>query len=69
MMDYRLEGMAQLMARCAGTKQDGTRCAATVQPPQRFYWWHDPANSEQRNRLHRGAVEARVPPRQAIPMP
>lgn len=36
--------------RCGGTKRDGSACTATVQPPQRFCWWHDPANAQQRRR-------------------
>jgi hypothetical protein len=38
------------MARCAGTKRNGARCTATVEPPQAFCWWHDDANAEQRRR-------------------
>ena len=38
------------MALCAGTKQNGERCTATVEPPQRYCWWHDPANAEERRR-------------------
>lgn len=39
-----------MMAVCAGTKRDGGRCTATVDPPQEYCWWHDPANAEQRRR-------------------
>jgi hypothetical protein len=39
-----------LAVRCGGTKRDGSPCTATVQPPQRFCWWHDPANAQQRRR-------------------
>jgi hypothetical protein len=39
-----------LMATCAGTKRDGSPCTATVEPPQRFCWWHNPENAEQRRR-------------------
>jgi hypothetical protein len=39
-----------LAVRCGGTKRDGSACTATVQPPQRFCWWHDPANAQQRRR-------------------
>ena len=35
---------------CGGTKRDGSPCTATVQPPQRFCWWHDPANADKRRR-------------------
>lgn len=38
------------MAVCAGTKRDGSRCTATVEPPQSYCWWHDPANAEERRR-------------------
>ena|SRR5215204_5795385 len=38
------------MATCAGIKRDGGRCTATVEPPQRFCWWHDPKNAERRRR-------------------
>jgi hypothetical protein len=39
-----------LAVRCAGTKRDNSPCTATVEPPQRFCWWHDPANAEKRRR-------------------
>ncbi len=38
------------MALCLGTKRNGERCTATVEPPQAFCWWHDDANAEQRQR-------------------
>lgn len=38
------------MARCAGLKRDGSPCTATVNPPQTYCWWHDPANTEQRKK-------------------
>lgn len=38
------------MAVCAGKKRDGGRCTATVEPPQTYCWWHDPANAEKRRR-------------------
>src|SRR5215210_3094167 len=38
------------MAQCAGTKRNGERCTATVEPPQTYCWWHDPANAEERRR-------------------
>ena len=38
------------MNRCPGTKRDGSRCTVTVEPPQTYCWWHDPANSETRKR-------------------
>ena len=39
-----------MTAVCAGTKRDGSRCTATVEPPKRYCWWHDPANAERRRR-------------------
>ena len=39
-----------MAVRCAGTKRDGSECTATVEPPQRFCWWHDPANADKRRR-------------------
>jgi hypothetical protein len=39
-----------LAVRCAGTKRDNSPCTATVEPPHRFCWWHDPANAEKRRR-------------------
>jgi hypothetical protein len=38
------------MAVCAGYKRDGSNCTATVEPPQRYCWWHDPANKEERKK-------------------
>jgi hypothetical protein len=38
------------MPGCAGFKRDGGHCTATVEPPQRYCWWHDPANAEMRRR-------------------
>ena len=35
---------------CAGIKRHNTRCTATVEAPQKYCWWHDPANSEKRRR-------------------
>jgi hypothetical protein len=39
-----------LMAVCCGIKRDGGRCTATVEPPQKYCWWHDPANADRRRR-------------------
>ena len=39
-----------MAVRCAGTKRDGSPCTATVEPPHRFCWWHDPANADKRRR-------------------
>ena len=36
------------MHRCLGTKRDNSPCTVTVEPPQTYCWWHDPANAEQR---------------------
>ena len=39
-----------MMAVCSGIKRDGGRCTATVEPPQDYCWWHDPANADKRKR-------------------
>ncbi len=39
-----------MAVRCAGTKRNNSPCTAAVEPPQRFCWWHDPANSDKRRR-------------------
>jgi len=39
-----------LAVKCAGTKRDNSPCTATVEPPHRFCWWHDPANADKRRR-------------------
>ena len=36
------------MNRCCGTKRDNSPCTVTVEPPQNYCWWHDPAHAEQR---------------------
>jgi hypothetical protein len=38
------------VGKCLGTKQDGSQCTVSVNPPQRHCWWHDPANSVKRQR-------------------
>ncbi len=38
------------MARCAGTKRDGSRCTTIVKPPLTHCYQHDPARSEERQR-------------------
>jgi hypothetical protein len=48
-----------LMAVCAGTKRDGSRCTATVEPPQTYCWWHDPANADERRRAASKAGKSR----------
>ena len=39
-----------MAVRCAGTKRDNSACTATVEPPQEYCWWHDPANADKRRR-------------------
>jgi hypothetical protein len=39
-----------LIPICSGIKRDGSRCTATVEPPQQYCWWHDPANADKRRR-------------------
>jgi archaellum component FlaC len=34
--------------KCLGTKRDGGQCTVTVNPPHKYCWWHDPANSVKR---------------------
>ena len=36
------------MNRCLGTKRDNSPCTVSVEPPQTYCWWHDPANAETR---------------------
>jgi phage-related tail protein len=48
-----------LSIRCAGTKRDGAPCTATVEPPQQFCWWHDPANADKRRRAASKAGKAK----------
>ena len=38
------------MAVCSGIKRDGSKCTATVEAPQEYCWWHDPANADKRRR-------------------
>jgi hypothetical protein len=38
------------MERCPGTKRDGSPCTVSVEPPQIYCWWHDPANADARQR-------------------
>lgn len=38
------------MSQCRGIKQGGERCSASVEPPQEYCWWHDPANADKRRR-------------------
>ncbi len=39
-----------MMVGCGGTTRDGRRCTATVEPPNAYCWWHDPANAAERKR-------------------
>jgi hypothetical protein len=48
-----------LRAVCAGTKRDGSRCTATVEAPQTYCWWHDPANADERRRAASKAGKSR----------
>jgi hypothetical protein len=41
------------MAQCRGSKRDGSQCTATVNSPQSYCWWHDPANAQQRKNAAR----------------
>ena len=45
--------------RCAGTKRDNSPCTATVEPPKRYCWWHDPANADRRRRAASKAGKSR----------
>ena len=36
------------MNLCLGTKRDNSPCTVSVEPPQTYCWWHDPANASQR---------------------
>ena len=38
------------MNRCLGTRRDNSPCTVTVEPPQTYCWWHDPAHAEERKR-------------------
>ena len=48
-----------MAVRCAGTKRDNSACTATVEPPQEYCWWHDPANAEKRRRAASKAGKAK----------
>ena len=48
-----------MVSVCAGTKRDGSSCTATVDHPQRFCWWHDPANAGERRRAASKAGKSR----------
>jgi hypothetical protein len=55
-----------LTVRCAGNKRDGSLCTATVKPPQRFCWWHDPQHATQRRRAASKAGKSRGPSRELV---
>ena len=48
-----------MAVRCAGTKRDNSPCTATVESPQEYCWWHDPANAEKRRRAASKAGKAK----------
>jgi predicted RNA-binding Zn ribbon-like protein len=50
------------MSTCIGLKKTGERCAATVEPPHTYCWWHDPANADQRSRAASKAAKAKAQP-------
>jgi hypothetical protein len=47
------------MSTCIGLKKTGERCAATVELPQTYCWWHDPANADQRSRAASKAAKSK----------
>jgi hypothetical protein len=47
------------MPQCAGYKRDGSPCTATVELPQQYCWWHDPANADQRRRAASKAARSK----------
>jgi hypothetical protein len=54
------------MAVCSGIKRDGSRCTATVEAPQEYCWWHDPANADKRRRAASKAGKSK--PSRELPM-
>jgi hypothetical protein len=46
-----------LAVRCAGTERDGSPC---TEPPQRFCWWHCPANAGRRRRAASKAGKSKL---------
>ncbi len=36
--------------QCSGVKREDGKCTVTVEPPNEYCWWHDPANAERRKR-------------------
>jgi hypothetical protein len=47
------------MPICVGFKRNGRQCTATVEPPQEYCWWHDPANAEQRRKSASKAAKSK----------
>ena len=39
-----------LLRQCRGTKRDGSGCTVSVEPPNAYCWWHDPAHADERRR-------------------
>ena len=50
------------MGTCRGVKRSGEQCAATVEPPQEWCWWHDPANADQRSKAASRAARSKAHP-------
>jgi hypothetical protein len=48
------------MPRCAGVKRNGSQCTVTVNPPQTYCWWHDPAHAEERRQTASKGGRARA---------
>jgi hypothetical protein len=47
------------MARCQGTKQDGSPCTVMVLGSNTYCWHHDPANAAKRKRTARKAGKSK----------
>src|SRR5215216_2305481 len=50
------------MPQCAGIKRNGQRCTTTVEPPQSYCWWHDPASAQERRRAAAKGGRAKANP-------
>ena len=55
-----MDGVGSMSSNCAGSKRSGEPCRATVESPQTYCWWHDPANAEQRSRSASKAAKVKV---------